>query len=120
MNKMVITLLSKNIKTKIPVIKDHYWYDTNTGTWFHGRGGQMKFCYVSSQKKMVPYIFDLDEYAYKNNFEELEKISYNLSDKYDATILSKNYKKSIDIEIEEKHLNDISTDLYENNILWQN
>ena len=118
-NRINITLLARNTRVKVPVVKDHYWYDTDSSTWFHGRGGQMKFVYRSSEKKSVPYIFDLEEFAQKNNFDEIERTVNDFLDKYDANIVSRNPKYSMEIDIDKNVLKDVMTELYEKNILWQ-
>lgn len=68
---MEVILRATKRRVKKPVIKDHYWYDTDTGQRLHGRGGKMIFVYDRKNKKQVPRIVDDEAWVNESNFDEI-------------------------------------------------
>jgi len=54
-------------------MRDHRWYDSESGKMLYGRGGRMEFVYNPQTKKSRPRIVDQEEWVTENSYDNILK-----------------------------------------------
>jgi len=115
---MEIILRSKNRRVKQKIERDHQWYDSVSKQMKHYHGGEMTFVYDKKQKRSVPKIVDQESWVSRNDYSMLVEWVKENKDKYDITIVSSANGHFILIDVNDSHVDDITSDLYRENILF--
>lgn len=114
---MELTLKSHNKRVKENIIKDHYWYDSNTKQILHEKGGKMVFVYDRQTKRSMPKIVNDEQWVYKNTYSDIIKWINN-NKNYVLHTVQKVPELYVIIDIDAKSLSSIEESLYRHHIQY--
>ena len=111
---MEVLIKSTKRRVKKKVVRDHYWYDSETQQRLHGKGGRMIFVYDRVRKKTVPRIIDSEEWVYEDSYSDIERWTQSTG----VEVVDKAPGHYILINISVAEWPDIETDLYRHRFMY--
>ena len=115
---MELTLRARNQRSMQKVEQDFHWYDTVHKKMLTGRGGEMRFRYVPSQRRMVPYIVDHESEIYENNFDRILEWVHHNTPEFNITVVDSARRNFVLIHVSALQFDDITESLYRSRIVF--
>lgn len=112
---MQITLYSQQKKGSKSIVKDLFWYDTQTKQMLKFQGTRLQFNYDYKQKKAIPKPVTDKGISYGNNWNEINEW---IKSQKQIEILSMAPQSSITIEVNDLDWYQTERELIEKSILY--
>jgi len=107
---MEIILRSRSKRKKVPVERDHYWYDHINKVMLHGKGGEMRF------DNGRPYLVDHEDWQWVNDFDDIVNW-VNKTNHVDLVNYANGHYVLIDVE--PSHIDEVVYDLKKHDIMFE-
>ena len=95
-------------------MRDHQWYDIDSGRMLRGRGGRMEFIYDPKQRRSIPRIVDHEELVTENSYDDI----LDWVKQQNLTVLHEAPKLYLTIEVTPSEWALLEDTLYRKNIAY--
>ena len=116
---MEVYLKSQTKRTKKKLMQPLQWYDTVEKKMLSWTGGKLNFKYDVIEKRVKPFVEDMEVIGYQNNYDEVLSWVKKNEDNLDIEILETTPGHFVLIDVEPERFMALSRELYNARIMFE-